>query len=95
MKTTTIFRNTLTNGIVVSTIRYRCDGETVFETAIIVGGVVSDGVRCGNRAMASCTHDNVGSVASGHERFDAFNSHHERVIKMYAMCVEDRGQVAP
>lgn len=88
MKTTTVFRNTLTNGIVVSTVRYRCDGETVFETAIIVGGVTSDGFRCGNRGAASVQHDEVAMIAGGQRAFDAGSLRQEKLIRMYADCVE-------
>ena len=88
MKTTTVFRNTLTNGIVVSTVRYRCDGGTVFETAIIVGGVVSDGFRCGNRGAAEACHDEVCMVAGGQRAFDGQSRRQEKLIRMYADCAE-------
>lgn len=52
-----VFRNTLPNGIVVSTVRVRGVG---FETALVApSGAVSDGVRSSSRGAAMAAHNDV------------------------------------
>lgn len=68
-----MFRNTVRGGVVVSTVRLE---PGLYETAFIVNGRVSDGVRSTDKGAASVVHDlacdyiNLPSQRAPHSRFD-------------------------
>lgn len=57
MNTTTIARCNVSASVTVSTVRVREGNAVWFETAFIVGGRVSDGLRSERRGAALIEHD--------------------------------------
>lgn len=73
--------------VVVSTIKFRDGRATVFETALAIGGVVSEVARCDARGSASVLHDRVCDIVRGYET-DLSSRLVERVVRAAADCFE-------
>lgn len=75
MKFTTIYRTQATSTVTVSTVHVRDGRSTWYETALIVGGKVTDPVRQPRKAEAGIEHDAAVAFARGYH--DAFSVRHD------------------